>query len=89
MEAHYFANDCFMQPNQLMAELASSPAFPASSCRAAMICCVRRRHRTRWRRGGRTAEVRIVEGAGHMLYDPGVRDAVMKAIADLASLKTD
>jgi proline iminopeptidase len=31
------------------------------------------------------AEIRIVEGAGHSLYDPGIRDAVMKAIADLAS----
>jgi proline iminopeptidase len=31
------------------------------------------------------AEIRIVEGAGHSLYDPGVRDAVMKAIADIAS----
>ncbi len=27
----------------------------------------------------------MVEGAGHTLYDPGVRDAVMKAIADMAS----
>jgi proline iminopeptidase len=34
------------------------------------------------------AEIRIVEGAGHSLYDPGVRDAVMKAIADLASTVT-
>ncbi|MDB5534330.1 MAG: prolyl aminopeptidase, partial [Hyphomicrobiales bacterium] len=33
----------------------------------------------------REAEIRIVEGAGHSLYDPGVRDAVMKAIADMAS----
>jgi proline iminopeptidase len=31
------------------------------------------------------SEVRSVEGAGHQLYDPGVRDAVMKAIADLTS----
>ena len=31
------------------------------------------------------SEVHIVEGAGHTLYDPGVRNAVMKAIADLAS----
>ena len=36
----------------------------------------------RWRRDGRDAEVRIVGGAGHSLYDPGIRDAVMKAIAD-------
>jgi proline iminopeptidase len=34
------------------------------------------------------AEIRIVEGAGHSLYDPGIRDAVMKAIADLASKST-
>src|SRR6202158_568087 len=34
------------------------------------------------------AEVRCVEGAGHSLYDPGIRNAVMKAIADLASKVT-
>ncbi len=33
-------------------------------------------------------EIRIVEGAGHSLYDPGVRDAVMKSIADMASRVT-
>ena len=59
--------------------------FPASSCRAATICCARRRPRMRWPRAGRDAEIRFVEGAGHSLYDPGVRDAVMKAIADMAS----
>jgi proline iminopeptidase len=31
------------------------------------------------------SEIRFVEGAGHSLYDPGIRDAVMKAIADMAS----
>jgi trans-aconitate methyltransferase len=31
------------------------------------------------------ADIRFIEGAGHTLYDPGVRDAVMKAIADMAS----
>ena len=31
------------------------------------------------------AEIRVVEGAGHSLYDPGIRDAVMRAIADVAS----
>jgi proline iminopeptidase len=31
------------------------------------------------------AEIRIIEGAGHTLYDPGIRDAVMRSIADLAA----
>ena len=33
----------------------------------------------------REAEIRIVEGAGHTLYDPGVRNAVMRAIPDIAT----
>jgi proline iminopeptidase len=31
------------------------------------------------------AETRVVEGAGHTLYDPGIRNAVMRGIADVAS----
>ncbi len=64
---------------------ASSPAFPASSCRAATICCALLRHRERLAKVWPGSEIRIVEEAGHSLYDAGVRDAVMKSIADLAS----
>ena len=31
------------------------------------------------------SEVRCIEGAGHSLYDPGIRNAVMRAVADMAS----
>jgi proline iminopeptidase len=85
MEAHYFANDCFMQPRQLLegaGRLKDIPGIivqgrydllcpPATSQALAAV----------WPQ----AEIRIVEGAGHSLYDPGIRDAVMRAIADLAS----
>ena len=85
MEAHYFANDCFLRPGQLMAEAGKLKGIagiivqgrydflcpPATSHALAAI----------WP----DAEVRTVEGAGHSLYDPGIRDAVMKAIADVAS----
>ena len=85
MEAHYFQNDCFMRPDQLLndaARLAGIPGIivqgrydllcpPATSQMLAAV----------WRE----AEIRVVEGAGHSLYDPGVRNAVMKAIADVAS----
>jgi proline iminopeptidase len=85
MEAHYFQNDCFMKPAQLLtgaAKLAGIPGIivqgrydllcpPATSQALAM----------RWP----DSEIRFVEGAGHSLYDPGVRNAVMKAIADMAS----
>ena len=85
MEAHYFHNDCFMKPNQLMAGAGKLNAIPGIIVqgRYDFLCPPSTSHALAavWP----DAEVRIVEGAGHSLYDPGVRDAVMKATADLAS----
>ena len=83
MEAHYFVNDCFMRPNQLLEEAGSlrhSRHHRAGPLRPAVSA----RDLARARRAVARAEIRIVEGAGHTLYDPGVSDAVMKAIADMA-----
>lgn len=85
MEAHYFAHDCFMRPNQLMAEagrLAGIPGLIVQG-RFDLLCPPATSHALAavWP----DAQVRLVEGAGHSLYDPGVRDAVMKAIAEVAS----
>jgi proline iminopeptidase len=88
MEAHYFRNDCFMKPDQLMAEAGKLKGIPGIIVqgRFDFLCPPSTSHAlaAAWP----DAEVRIVEGAGHSLYDPGVRDAVMKAIADMASKAT-
>jgi proline iminopeptidase len=85
MEAHYFHNDCFMRPGQLMAEVEKLKGIPGIIVqgRYDLLCPASTSHALAalWP----NAEIRIVEGAGHSLYDPGVRDAVMKAIADIAS----
>jgi proline iminopeptidase len=85
MEAHYFQNDCFMKPDQLLAEAGKLENLPGIIVqgRYDLLCPPTTSHAlgARWRE----SEIRFVEGAGHSLYDPGVRDAVMKAIADLAS----
>jgi proline iminopeptidase len=85
MEAHYFANNCFMRPNQLLAEAGTLERIPGIIVqgRYDLLCPPATSHALAavWPR----SEVRFVEGAGHSLYDPGVRDVVMKAIADLAS----
>src|SRR5258705_5738831 len=85
MEAHYFANDCFMRPNQLIEEagrLAGLPGIIVQG-RYDLLCPPATSHALAavWQE----AEIRFVEGAGHTLYDHGVRDAVMKAVADMAS----
>jgi proline iminopeptidase len=85
MEAHYFANDSFMQPDQLINEAGKLEGIPGIIVqgRYDLLCPPATSHALGavWRE----AEIRVVEGAGHTLYDPGVRDAVMKAIADMAS----
>ncbi len=85
MEAHYFRNDCFMKPGQLLAEagrLASIPGLIVQG-RYDLLCPPATSHALAAAWPG--SQVRLVEGAGHSLYDPGIRDAVMRAIADLAS----
>jgi proline iminopeptidase len=85
MEAHYFQNDCFMKAGQLLAEAGKLRAIPGLIVqgRHDLLCPPATSHALKavWR----DSEVRLVESAGHSLYDRGVRDAVMKAIADLAS----
>jgi proline iminopeptidase len=85
MEAHYFQNDCFMRPGQLLADagkLAKIPGIIVQG-RYDLLCPPATSHLlgAAWPE----SEIRFVEGAGHSLYDPGVRDAVMKAVADMAS----
>ena len=85
MEAHYFSNDCFMEPDQLLRGADRLKGIPGIIVqgRYDLLCPPATSHAlaARWPE----AEIRLVEGAGHTLYDPGVRDAVMKAIADMAS----
>jgi proline iminopeptidase len=85
MEAHYFQNDCFLKPGQLLAEAGKLRGIPGIIVqgRYDLLCPPATSHALAalWP----DSEIRIVDGAGHSLYDPAVRDAVMKAIADLAS----
>jgi proline iminopeptidase len=85
MEAHYFQNDCFMRPGQLLEQAGKLEGIPGIIVqgRYDLLCPPATSHALAqvWR----DAEIRVVEGAGHTLYDPGVRDALMKAIADMAS----
>ncbi len=85
MEAHYFQNDSFMAPNQLLdqaSKLAGVPGIIVQG-RYDLLCppATSRALARLWP----DAEIRIVESAGHSLYDPGVRNAVMRSIADLAA----
>lgn len=85
MEAHYFRNDCFMAPNQLLAGAAQLRGIPGVIVqgRYDLLCPPSTSHAllAMWP----DARLRIVEGAGHSLYDPGVKEAVIAGITELSS----
>jgi len=85
MEAHYFANNSFLDEDQLLRNAGRLEAIPGIIVqgRYDLLCPPETSHALAKVWPG--SEVRIVEEAGHSLYDAGVRDAVMKSIADLAS----
>lgn len=84
VEAHYFSNDCFMRRDQLLENAAILAGIPGVIVqgRYDFLCPPSTAHALvkEWP----DADVRYVEGAGHSLYDPGVRDAVVTGINDLA-----
>jgi proline iminopeptidase len=88
MEAYYFQNDCFMKPGQLLTEAGKLEGLPGIIVqgRYDLLCppATSQALGAVWP----DSEIRFVEGAGHSLYDAGVRDAVMRAIANLASKVT-
>jgi proline iminopeptidase len=85
MEAHYFLNDSFMTADQLLQNAGRLEGIPGIIVqgRYDLLCPPETSHALAKVWPG--SELRIVEEAGHSLYDGGVRDAVMRSIADLAS----
>jgi proline iminopeptidase len=84
MEAHYFTHDCFLRPGQLLDDASRLRGIPGIIVqgRYDLLCPPATSHALadRWQ----DAEIRIVEAAGHSLYDPGIREAVQQAIADIS-----
>lgn len=83
MEAYYFQNNCFMTPAQLLKNASRLQGIPGRVLqgRYDLLCPPATAYALT--RVWREAEVRIVEQAGHSLYDPGVREALAAAINDL------
>ena len=84
MEAHYFQNNCFMKPGQLLENAGRLQGIPGIVVqgRYDLLCPPSTAHALLKAWPG--AKLRTVETAGHSLYDPGVRHAVVAAIEELS-----
>jgi proline iminopeptidase len=85
MEAHYFANDCFLAPDQIMRDLGRLAEIPAEIIQPLqdLLCppMTSARLCAHWP----AARLHIVPGAGHGVQHPEVFAALRAAIARLTS----
>ncbi len=84
MEAHYFSNDCFLEPGALLRDadrLAGIPGVLVQG-RLDFLCPPVTAHALAARWQG--ARVEVVEGAGHGMTEPGVTEAIVAALDELA-----
>lgn len=84
MEAHYFQNDCFMEPAQILRNAVRLEGIPGRIVQGRCDLLCPPVTSSALARVWREAELRVVEGAGHSLYDPSIRDTVIAAINDLS-----
>ncbi|MBM7484784.1 proline iminopeptidase [Bradyrhizobium sp. USDA 3686] len=85
MEAHYFVQDSFMTENELLRNAGKLDGIPGIIVQGRYDLLCPPETSQALAKVWPSSEIRIVEEAGHSLYDTGVRDAVMKSIADIAS----
>lgn len=79
IEAHYFAHDAFIEPNQILGNMDALAGIPATIIhgRYDMVCPVDQAYQLA--RCWPGAELDIIRGAGHAASEPGITDALVKA----------
>lgn len=86
MEAHYFSNDSFLSPRQLLDQAGQLKGIPGRIIQGQydLLCPPRSAYAlaARWPDAG----IILVSGAGHGQSEPGVEQAMRQALADLTEL---
>ncbi len=86
IEAHYFAHDTFLQPDQVIREAYRLNNIPGTIVhgRYDMVCPIQ----SAWElhRAWPLAKFQIVPDAGHSAAEPGITHALIKATIDMAAL---
>jgi proline iminopeptidase len=85
VEAHYFSHDCFLRPNQLLADAARLRDIPGVIVqgRYDLLCppATSASLAAVWP----GAQIAIVEKAGHSMSEPGITEAMRTGLAELAA----
>ena len=89
IEAHYFVNKAFLEPNQLLDNAHKLEGIPGIIVhgRYDMVCPLE--NASTLSRAWSDAELHIVRDAGHAASEPGIVDALVRAIEDMGKIIED
>jgi proline iminopeptidase len=85
MEAHYFAHDCFLAPDQIVRDTGNLADIPAEIIQPLQDLLCPPAASARLVAGWPAARLLIVPGAGHSVHHPEVFAALREAIGRLLS----
>ena len=82
-ESYYFQNDCWLEPGQLLRNATAMADIPGIIVqgRHDLLCPPRAAYALAEAWGN--CELRLIEGAGHSVSDPGIREAVVAAVTEM------
>lgn len=83
MEAHYFSNDCFLEPDQLLANASRLNKIPGRIVQSRYDLLCPPATSFALAKAWQGATVRIVDTAGHGQGEPGVEAALRDALVDI------
>jgi proline iminopeptidase len=85
LEAHYMANDCFLEPDQLLTHLHRIEHLPATIIHGRYdVICQPKIAFTLAKKWAR-AKLHIVEAAGHSAHEPGIENALVASTQQMLS----
>lgn len=82
-ESHYFQNKCWLEPGQLLRGAKSMGNIPGIIVqgRYDLLCPPKAAYALAKAWGN--CDLRLIEGAGHSVSEPGIRDSVIAAVAEM------
>jgi proline iminopeptidase len=79
LETHYFVNECWLEPNQLLRDAYRLKSIPGTIIHGRYDMPCPARYAFQLHKAWRAAELHLVEGAGHAYSEPGILDRLIRA----------
>ena len=89
IETHYFINNCWLEPNQLLRDVGRLQGIPGTIVHGRYDMPCPARYAWQLHKAWPGSDFRLVEGAGHAFFEPGILDQLVRATDRYAGRTSD